>query len=382
MATNAGNEARTLAAARMAEAAQRFITALDGSGLEAEALLPFTDAQRTEWFYTPTFQAGVHMAQLTPEQQQAAHALVVTGLSLPGYTTAATIMGLENILDRLEGNRPGGWLAGTGYRRVRDPQMYFTAIFGRPGDAAWGWHFGGHHVSVSMTIKDGAVISGTPLFFGSNPAEVPASGAGLLRPLAREEDLGRELMHALDAGQRATALLSAMAPEDIVQSNRPRVEDQAWPRPMWELMRATFPAEQIERLRQRAAVTEAGMTDGEKAHLRYSEGDPRGIAYGAMTAPQQEILSSLVKQYIDRLPDELAEVEWGEVQARGLEPVYFGWAGGIEKRQGHYYRIQGPRLLIEYDNVQNDANHIHAVWRDPVSDFGYDALGAHYASAH
>ena len=260
--------------------------------------------------------------------------------------------------------------------------MYFVAVFGEPGGAApWAWRVGGHHVSLQYTIADRRIVSPTPTFFGAHPAEASQVGAQRLRPLAAEEDLARELLHTLDEEQRVTTVLADAPPTDIVQSNRSRVEEGVINLPLADLMQRRGPdyARALERdARQREQL---GITEEVEAALRYSS-TPKGLAAGAMSADQQELLTELVGQYIDRMPDEIAELEWGRLRGDIFEEIHFAWAGQAEPRQPHYYRLQGPRFLIEYDNVQSDVNHIHSVWRDPLGDFGVDILAEHYAHAH
>src|SRR6266516_2546440 len=239
--------------------------------------------------------------------------------------------------------RLGGWRRHYAGRAVpnrgRDPQLYYLTVFCDPdagaaanGDAAWGWRAGGHHLSVSYTLV-GNQVAASPLFFGANPASTALVGPGLLRPLAGEEDLARELLAALSPQERAAALLSEVAPDDILQFNRPMVRDL---------------------------------------------GHPVGLAAGELTTAQQKLLAALVRQYLDRLPDEVASAYAERLslskQGAAFAAIHFAWAGGSTPGQGHYYRLQGPRLLIEYDCTQNHANHIHAVLRDPDGDFGADLL--------
>jgi hypothetical protein len=307
----------------MAAAAVDWLASLDPAQ-RAKATWPFpAEEERTRWYYTPTERGGLPLAEMGPVQQRLAHRLVASGLSEGGYATAATVMGLENVLDAKE-----GWRRGYDGRAVphrgRDPQLYFVSVFGDPGAGAWGWRVGGHHVAVNYTVGAGGEVSASPLFLGANPAMTRLVGPGVLRPLAAEEDLGRELLDALAPDQRATALLSPEAPGDIVQTNRPRVR----------------------------------------------AGPPEGLAAAGMLPQQRELLAGLVRQYLGRLPVLLAAAQAELVLGERLEEVHFGWAGGAEPGQPHYYRLQGPRLYVEYDNVQNGANHVHSVWRDPEGDFG------------
>ena len=362
-------------AERMAQAASDLLAALDGDQ-NAKARFNFADdAERTRWFYTPNARGGLPLGEMTPRQQRLAHALVASGLSPAGYVTASTIIGLENTLDAME-----DWRRTWYPERGRDPGMYFVTVFGEPqGNGPWGWRFEGHHVSLHYTIADGRVDSPTPTFFGSDPAEVSFVGPGVLRPLAGEEDLARALVHALTDAQRATAIISAAAPPDIVQGNRPRVIDGALPIPAPEMM--GIPTSERWKERMQRDREELGLRDEHFEALRYSD-RPKGLPAADMTAGQRDALTALIRQYIDRMPDALAAVETAKLGGDALAAVHFAWAGGLERRQPHYYRLQGPRFLVEYDNVQHDVNHIHAVWRDPRGDFGAGLLARHAAAAH
>ena len=313
---------------RMAGAAADWLASL-APAQRAKAAYPFpATAERTRWYYTPTERGGLPLAEMGPAQQRLAHRLVASGLSEGGYATAATIMGLENVLDAREGWRRG-YDGRTVPHRGRDPQLYFVSVFGDPGAGSWGWRVGGHHLALNYTVAADGQISASPLFLGANPAMTRLVGPGVLRPLAAEEDLARRLLASLAPDQRAEAVVSPEAPGDIVQRNRPRVEP----------------------------------------------GPPEGLPATGMLPPQRAMLEGLVRQYLGRLPGELARAEAERVTGERLEAVHFGWAGAAEPGQPHYYRLQGPRLLVEYDNVQNAANHVHSVWRDPEGDFGQSPAG-------
>jgi hypothetical protein len=313
---------------RMAAAAARWLASLD-SAQRAKAAFGFPDdAERTRWYYTPTERGGLPLAEMGPTQQRLAHRLVASGLSEGGYATAATIMGLENVLDAKEGWRRG-YDGRTVPHRGRDPQLYFVSIFGDPGSGWWGWRVGGHHVALNWTLAGDGRLSASPLFFGANPAMTRLVGPGLLRPLAGEEDLGRALLASLAPDQRAKAVVSEVAPDDILQRNRPRVEP----------------------------------------------GHPDGLAATGMLPQQRALLEGLVRHYLDRLPAEVAAAEAARALGEAGERLHFAWAGGAEPGQPHYYRVQGPRLLIEYDNVQDGVNHVHSVWRVPGGDFGQSTAG-------
>jgi hypothetical protein len=362
-------------AARMAEAASRFLASLDDQQ-RALAGWPFpADQERRRWFYTPTDHGGLTLGAMRPGQQQLAFALLATGLSRPAYVTACTIVGLENVLDEVE-----GWSRRFERERGRDPGMYYVRVFGDPdGDAPWSWRFGGHHVSVHHLVAGGVVRASTPLFLGADPAVSPLLGGAELRPLGSAEDLGRELVASLDTAGRERAIVSAVAPFDLVGGNRPRVADGDLPLELPDIWRGRLPGpagEQVRDLQQRLA---AGLGIGPE-HLdavRLTSA-PKGIGGGELAGAQRDLLRRIVGVYVGRLPDELAAAEMARYDGDALRGLSFAWAGGIERGVPHYYRVQGSRLLIEYDNAQSDGNHAHSVWRDPDGDFGMDFLGQHH----
>jgi hypothetical protein len=355
----------------MAQLAHGFLAMLSPEQ-RSKANPPFEDETlRRSWYYTPSERAGLPMIEMRPTQRAQALRLLASGLSETGFNAVATVMGLENVLDRAENFSDRPYSGRQVESRFRDPGLYFVAVFGNPGgDGPWGWHAGGHHVSVHYTVRDGAVAA-TPAFFGANPAVAPMPGGLLLRPLGAEEDLARSLLSLLRPDQAAQAIVTETAPRDIVQTNRPRLEEGALPRSF-----GTFAPGATAR---NANEMESGLAPEVEAKVRYSSTAPIGLAGSAMDAGQREALSRLVHLYIDRVAPPLA------AQYAALfkpEKTSFGWAGSVQPGEAHYYRIQAPRLLIEYDNVQNGANHIHSVLRDPANDFGDDILAQHYAQAH
>lgn len=371
-------------AARMAAAAAAWLDALDPAQRAAAtggtpSPHPEPDAGRRRWFYTPTDHGGLPLNAQRPAQQRLAHQLVASGLSAAGYVTVATIIGLDNVLDRVE-----GWSVSWGRERGRDPGLYYLKVFGEPGGAApWGWRFGGHHVSLNNFIRGGLVRSTTPCFLGADPAVSPLLGPTPLRPLAGAEDLARDLVRSLDRGQADRAILLDRAPGDIVGGNRPQLAEGDQMMYLGELWRARFtdPA-----LAQRITEMEA---DAERAS-GYSASDhqrleltsvPKGLAAAELDAGQRDLLRALLATYLDRIPDGLSpQPDYAGDDALGA--VHLAWAGPTGPGEPLYYRLQGPRLLIEYDNTQRHANHAHSVWRDPAADFGYDALGAHLTAYH
>lgn len=367
-------------AGRMVDAARAWLASLDDGQRDA-ALLPWpSDEERHRWYYTPTDHGGLPLSRMRPAQQSLAMQLVATGLSRAGYVTASTIMGLENVLDYVE-----GWGVTWGRERGRDPQLYWLQVFGEPDSRGpWSWRFGGHHVSIQHLVVDGRVQASTPSFLGADPATSPLLGPHLLRPLGAAEDLARDLVHTLDEEQLARAVLTSVAPIDIVGGNRPRLQDGDLPLPLPAVWRRRFDDPNLnERLanNQRAAEEKAGLRPEHHEAVRLTS-TPKGIPGSAMSAAQQEQLRAVLEIFIGRIPEELAEFEAGKFAGDKLHDVHFAWAGGIEPGEPHYYRLQGPRLLAEYDNTQRDVNHVHTVWRDPQGDFGDDVLAQHLAAFH
>ena len=368
---------RRIVADRMTTEAAHFCGALTDHQ-RTLAMWPFpADDERRRWFYTPTDHGGLPLADMTPLQQRMAFRLMASGLSTAGFVTASTIIGLENILDQLE-----GFTASWGRPRGRDPQLYYVRIFGDPSPGAtWSWRIGGHHVSLSFTIVDGEVASTTPLFLGADPASSPLLGPHPLRPLEGVEDLARELARSLDAEQRALTILTLNAPTDLVLVNRSSLHDGDGPVPLRDIWRGRLTDEfdQLAIRMQAAADASADVGPDDLAALAYSI-TPKGLAAAAMTAVQREMLDTLLRRYTSRLPDALADEETARFEGDRLDAVHLMWAGGLEPGQPHYYRLHSPELLAEYDNTARGANHVHTVWRDPRGDFADDVLAHHKLS--
>jgi hypothetical protein len=198
------------------------------------------------------------------------------------------------------------------------------------------------------------------------------------------EDLGRELVWSLDADQLGRAVLTDQAPPDIITGNRAGLTNGLWVAGTRELFRdaESFPGHpMIDHLESRHQSDEDALDPASVRALRWSC-TPVGISCEAMDSAQRQMLSALIRAYLDRLPDDVACTEQARISGTTPDELSFAWAGSTEPRRPHYYRIQGPRLLVEYDNSQRDANHVHTVWRDPVADFGADALATHYATHH
>jgi hypothetical protein len=362
-------------AARMAAAAGDFLESLD-EDQRSTAHWSFPEyEERLRWYYTPTDHGGLPLSRMRPSQQQKAFKLLAAGLSRPAYVTACTIVGLDNVLDELE-----GWSAHWERERGRDPGLYYVRVFGEPGgQEPWSWRFGGHHVSVHHLVVEGKVRASSPLFLGADPAASPLLGGGELRPLGATEDLGRELLASLDRAQRELAIVSPVAPFDLVSANRSRVSDGDLPLKLAEIWRGRFEGatdELLATLQQRLEAALQIKAEHLEA-IRFTLA-PKGIPGQDLERAQRDLLRQIVAAYVNRLPDELAAAEMAGYTDEALRGLSFAWAGGGERQVPHYYRVQGPRLLIEYENAQRAGNHAHSVWRDPDGDFGMDVLGEHH----
>jgi hypothetical protein len=376
--------ARREVADRMAEAALAWLDTLDPKqhtiGQGAVPADDASDNERRRWFYTPTDHGGLTIHQQQPAQQRAAMRLVSTGLSPAAYVTAATIIGLENVLDYIE-----GFVVHFSRERGRDPGLYYLRVFGEPGgEGLWGWRFGGHHVSLNNLVVDGVLVATTPCFFGADPATSPLLGGAVNRPLARVEDLGRDLMRSLQPELASRALLLSKAPSDFVTTNRTYVSDGDRLIPLvgiWRDERFPDPVEQAKLQALSDAIDEAsGLNAADHAAVAYSI-EPKGVAATEFDAEQRGMLRALLGTYLDRVPAGVSPLHRYDDEA-ALDSIHFAWAGPTDPGEPHYYRLQGPRILIEWDNTQRNANHAHSVWRDPTSDFGLDVLARHRAAHH
>jgi hypothetical protein len=363
---------------RMAEAARALVDSLSADQRRLACWEFPSDTERLRWYYTPTDHGGLTLGEMRPAQQRLTMRLLATGLSRPGYVTAATIMGLENVLDELE-----AWQTSFGHERGRDPGRYYVRVFGEPGADAWSWRYGGHHVSVHHTVLGGEVRAFTPCFLGADPASSPLLGPHRLRPLAACADLGFELLRSLSEEQREVAVVSPAPPIDLVGANRPILSEGDGPLRLARVWRNEWTGELLERLERFQDTEEAkvGLSAAHVDALRYTT-VPKGLAASAMTASQHELLQALLATYVGRLPDAIADREMAKASGPAFAALHLAWAGSLEPHRPHYYRIQGHRLLVEYDNTTRDANHVHTVWRDPVGDFGMDLLGTHRRLAH
>jgi hypothetical protein len=314
------------AAMEMSNAAEAFLASLSADQ-RAAAHFSFGDDERLNWHFIPRERRGLPFRDMDEAQRELVRALLRTGLSAQGIRKVDDIISLELVLRELGGNPA-----------VRNPELYFVSIFGDPSESGpWGWRFEGHHLSLNYTVIDGAPVAWAPAFLGANPAEVREGSRAGLRALAFEEDLARALVRSLDDAQRRRALVAVEAPSDILTGN----------------------ALEIDPL------------------------EPAGISITDLRPQQVDQLVRLMDEYLGRMSDELATSRRARIEASDLSRIAFAWAGSLEVGEPHYYRIQGPSFLVEYDNTQNNANHIHSVWRDFDGDFGRDLLRDHYdAHAH
>lgn len=310
----------------LAGTARTFLSTLDDRQ-RADASFGFDDPERTTWAYVPQRRTGLPLQAMDAGQRAAAFALLGTGLSERGTGLARGIIELEGTLGELEG---GAGLLGP----RRDPELYFMAVFtGAGGTHPWGWSFEGHHLSVNVTDlgPNGQIVA--PLFMGANPARIPSGQQQGTRLLAAEEDLAFELLRMLDPGQRGRATIAAQTFGDIVTRADPVVGPMAF----------------------------------------------AGLPAAEMTVPQQQLLRRLLELYAGRMADSSAYSQLQRIDDAGFGLLHFAWAGAHQPGEPHYYRIHGPTVLVEYDNSQGGANHIHTVWRDLENDFGGDLLRRHYA---
>ncbi len=314
------------AAARMAAAAGTFLQSL-APEQHRKATFVFKDDERFDWHYVPRQRAGLALKDMTADQRRLARAFLENALSAGGYRKASAIMALEAVLREIE---TFNWLG-------RDPQKYYFSFFGSPSTTAtWGWRVEGHHLSLNVTIVKGHLLAAAPRFLGANPATIPDGALAGQRALSLEEDLARALVQSLDRIQREKAVFRERAFRDIVTGAQREVQPLA----------------------------------------------PVGIPASELNRDQRNRLIQLIDEYIQAMPAEIARPRMTAIRKMGWGQIYFGWAGALEAGQPHYYRIQGPSFIVEYDNVQNEANHIHTVWRDIEGDFGRDLLREHYARDH
>jgi len=317
------------AADELVRATREFVDALLVEQ-RATAIREFTDDARYDWHYIPkSGRKGLPLGAMTGRQAALAHAVLQAALSETGYGKTEGIMRLEGILGEIEAAQ-----GRENARAFRDPGNYFVTVFGEPvvgGD--WGLSFEGHHVSLNFTVAGGEVVASSPAFLGANPHRVPQGEQEGWRVLGAEEDRARALLASLDAAQLEEAVVTPHAPRDLFSGAERRV-----------------PSMKAE-----------------------------GLPAWSMTAEQKELLHALILEYADNVAGDAARERHAQIESGG-DDIWFAWMGSTERGEPHYYVIQAPEFLIEYDNVQNGANHSHTVWRDFDGDFGRDVLAEHHAA--
>ena len=309
----------------MVEATNAFVSSLSVQQRN-NGIYTFEDEERFNWHFIPRDRKGVPFRSMNDSQRAAAQNVLQTFFSAKGYQRAEAVRSLESVLAEIEVNG----------RFDRDPELYFLTIFGTPGlDSNWALRYEGHHLAYNWTFVSGMGIASSPQFFGSNPAEVRSGEKIGTRVLSVEEDLGRDLVSALSADQKKMAILDLEVPGDIF----------------------TAAEREITRL------------------------ENSGISYSELNSRQKRMLIALIDELASMQSEVIAEARMASIRSEGLEDIKFVWIGGIERGDPHYYRVQGSGFLIEYDNTQNNANHIHLVWRDFTGDFGRDLIRMHYQAA-
>ena len=301
--------------------------------LKNASLFDFNSAERTQFFFVPVERKGTSFNQFNESQKEAALNLLKASLSKKGFYKSEEIRQLEKVLLKIE-NPP---LIFNGKKVIRDYLDYHFWIFGVPSETKlWGWKFEGHHISFNFISKNNTILSSTPSFLGANPAIVAIEGFKKKQVLKSEMNMGTQLVSSFDTLQNNIAQFSKNAPIDIITKNN-------------------FKAEKI---------------------------NPLGISYNELNASQKDLFLELLDEYMDTYIFGFAEDLRKKVYRSGIENLHFAYAGEINSTKGFYYRIQGGDLLIEYDNIQNDANHVHSVVRDLSNDWGESILKKHYSAQH
>jgi hypothetical protein len=313
-------------AADMARAAGAWLAQLDGRQRRS-GQLAWSSSRREDWHFVPRERAGVPLGAMSAAQAAAAWELLGTLLSARGLGQVRDLLKLEGILGELTSNP-----------RFRDPGNYALAIFGDPaGRAPWAWRFEGHHLSLTNVVAPEYGVAVTPAFFGANPATVPRAHAHAgFRLLGAEEDQAFSLLRSLEGGIRDQAIIAGRSLGNIVSG------------------------------------------PGREFSLQRYEGVPLSRLNEAQRAGVMRIL----ELYAGTMREEVAAASLAHIREAGLDGLHFAWAGSLAPGAPHYFRVHGAAALVEYDNTQNGANHVHSVWIDPTSVFGRDLLKAHYEGAH
>jgi len=305
-------------AASMAAAANQFLESLDGS-FRKKAQFGFESAERLNWHFIPRDRNGVGLWDIEGRAAEAASELVKSGLSAAGYEKSLQVRSLEEVLYLFEGGEEAE------RRAKRHPHKYYLTIFGVPGDSgAWGWRFEGHHISLNYTLKDGQIVGSTPEFLGANPGLIEAGPGRSLRVLGRREELARQILHACSDEQKKTMWVSEKPPGEVRGAGNPV-----------------------------PVVSEAV-----------------GLAFSDMSTEQQGLLKELLGVYLAAMPAPVVRDRMQAIEKGGMQKIHIAWWGGSELNEPHHYVVQGPSFIIEYNNTQNSANHVHSMWRNTAGDFG------------
>lgn len=319
--------------AQVLEKANVFLNSLSDE-IKAKTLFTLEDTERFNMNYVPIPRAGATFHDFDDTQKKAALELLRASLSEEGFRKSQEIIELEKVLRIIENDDNDKMPDG---RPRRDPLNYHFCIFGKPSkDQPWGWRFEGHHLSLNFTSTNGIISSSTPTFFGTNPGIVRSTEYKGKEVLKKEAQLGFSLLHSMTQEQLKTVVFTDVAPHDIITTTKRKVE-------------------QLESL---------------------------GIAYRDLSKNQKKIFMELLELYINNYEHGFAEGFRDKITKAGIDNLKFAWAGSLQPGKGHYFRLQGPSLLIEYDNTQNNANHVHTVVRDLTNDYGEDALKSHYEKEH
>ena len=345
-----------LLAIRMTAAAWALLYDMDAAQQAQACFALDDDGERWDWDFIPKYgRKGLMMRAMSDRQKIMTHQLLESALSVEGYTRVVTIMAHENTLRVLQAP-----IFGPPVAEFRHPENYFLSIFGTPNiERTWGWRFVGHHVCLNFTVIGGRFVAPTPLLLGAEPARI-----GAFDPLRDDEERGFELLAALNDDQRRAAIISDVAPANFVSRVVHRLGDVERPGEH-ELGFARY-----------------SVPAAAREQLTWHRDAPKGVGGGLLDERQRELLRAVIEGYVARLPGDVANAHLAAVDGVGLDKFHFAWAGHTGPGKAHYYRVQGPSFLVEFDNAQDDGNHIHTVWRDPDNDFGVDLLAEHYANDH
>lgn len=330
--------------AAITSATDHFIKTLNADEIK-KTCYEFNDTSRLKWTNLPVGmvpRAGIQYGTLGDDSRMAFHRILTAALSSQGYLKLTSIMQLDDILNILyQKEFDDGKIKKETLNMVQDLKWaynnYYISIWGRPQDhEPWGLNFGGHHIALSLTIT-GKSISVSPLFTGTDPSEIKSGKYAGWRILPKEEDYGFMLLNFLTENQKKKAILKQDVPGDIITNPK----------------------------------------SSQRITSYY------GISAGEFTPDQQAIFKILIQEYTHDFEHDTAHRLYEQILKTGMDKIYFAWVGSSEKNKPHYYVINGPDFLIEYDNVgfQNDGNHIHAILREKGNDFGEDILKSHYQTS-